>query len=113
MVIQHYDSHKEHHPALPKYPGKLLNDWPPQQIVRHCCSCIIAPLRAAHATTPRFTWVRPVIGSGPKESHHYYCAIGLTRACLLTRQPLIREHAVSPDGFNTMTVRYKHNNLEM
>ncbi|GBO17401.1 hypothetical protein AVEN_209572-1, partial [Araneus ventricosus] len=40
--------------------------------------------------------VRPVIGSGPKEPHHHYCAIGLTRACLLIRQPLLRELTVSP-----------------
>ncbi|GBN07559.1 hypothetical protein AVEN_166866-1 [Araneus ventricosus] len=26
--------------------------------------------------------MRPVIGSGPKEPHHHYCAIGLTRDCL-------------------------------
>ncbi|GBN40113.1 hypothetical protein AVEN_170874-1, partial [Araneus ventricosus] len=31
---------KEHHPNLPKHPGKQLKDQPPQQIVR-CGSCII------------------------------------------------------------------------
>ncbi|GBN43395.1 hypothetical protein AVEN_42389-1 [Araneus ventricosus] len=39
---------------------------------------------------PRKTGVRPVFGDGSKEPHHHYCAIGLTRACLLIRQPLIR-----------------------
>ncbi|GBO46657.1 hypothetical protein AVEN_120245-1 [Araneus ventricosus] len=87
---------KEHHPALPKHPGKQQKDRPPQQIIGHCGSCIIAPLRAAHAATPRFTGVRPVFGIGPKEPHHHYCAVGLTRACLLIRQPLLRELAVSP-----------------
>ncbi|GBL92302.1 hypothetical protein AVEN_35847-1 [Araneus ventricosus] len=87
---------KEHHPALPKHPGKQLKDWPPQQIVGYCGSCIIAPLRAAPAATTRFTGVRPVIGSGPKEPHHHYCAIGSTRSCLLIRQPLLRELTVFP-----------------
>ncbi|GBL92150.1 hypothetical protein AVEN_91498-1 [Araneus ventricosus] len=41
-------------PALPKHPGKQLKDRPPQQIVGHCGSCIIDPLRAAHAATPPF-----------------------------------------------------------
>ncbi|GBM59895.1 hypothetical protein AVEN_62373-1 [Araneus ventricosus] len=90
-------SHKEHHPALPMHPSKLLNDRPPQQIIRHCGSSHYEPpLRAAHTTTPGFTGLRPVIGSGPKKPHHHYYAIGLTRTCLLIRQPLISEHSVSP-----------------
>ncbi|GBN27871.1 hypothetical protein AVEN_250164-1 [Araneus ventricosus] len=32
---------KEHHPALPKHPGKQLKELPPQQIVRHCDSCML------------------------------------------------------------------------
>ncbi|GBM58598.1 hypothetical protein AVEN_166989-1 [Araneus ventricosus] len=87
---------KEHHPALPQHPGKQLKDRPTQQIVGHCGSCIIAPITSGSCSNPRFTGVRPVIGSGPKEPQHHHCAIGLTRACLLIRQPLIREHAVSP-----------------
>ncbi|GBL85225.1 hypothetical protein AVEN_222707-1 [Araneus ventricosus] len=78
-------------PSLPKHPGKQLKDQPPQQIVGHCGSCIITPI-----TTPRFTGVRPFFRSGPEEPHHHYCAIGLTRACLLIRQPLLRELTVSP-----------------
>ncbi|GBM99163.1 hypothetical protein AVEN_272483-1 [Araneus ventricosus] len=70
---------KEHHPALPRHPGKQLKDRPPQQIVGHCGSCIIAP----HYERS-------------KEPHRHYCAIGLTRACLLIRQPLLRELTVSP-----------------
>ncbi|GBL80285.1 hypothetical protein AVEN_263379-1 [Araneus ventricosus] len=81
---------KEPHSALPKHPGKQLEDRPPQQVVRHCGSCIIAPIRSGSCRNPRFTGVRPVIGSGPEEPHHH-CAIRLTRACLLKRQPLIRE----------------------
>ncbi|GBM16565.1 hypothetical protein AVEN_223497-1 [Araneus ventricosus] len=48
------------------------------------------PLRAANATTPRFTGVRPVFGDVPKEPHHHYCTIGLARVSLLIRQHLIR-----------------------
>ncbi|GBO27939.1 hypothetical protein AVEN_105867-1, partial [Araneus ventricosus] len=88
---------EEHHPALPKHPGKQLKGRPPQQIVRHCGSCIIARITSGSCSNPRFTGVRPVIGSEPKEPHHHYCAIGMTRACLLIRQPLLRELTVSPD----------------
>ncbi|GBN27704.1 hypothetical protein AVEN_265324-1 [Araneus ventricosus] len=86
---------KEHHPALPKHPGKQLKDWPPQHIVRHCASCIIDAITSVSCSNPRFTAVRHVIGSGPKEPHHHYCATGLTRAYLIIRQPLLREHTVS------------------
>ncbi|GBO01710.1 hypothetical protein AVEN_46601-1 [Araneus ventricosus] len=47
---------------------------------------------------------------GPKEPHHHYCAIGLTRACLLIRQPLLREHTVSPDGEEAQRVVAKGDN---
>ncbi|GBM16562.1 hypothetical protein AVEN_223495-1 [Araneus ventricosus] len=47
------------------------------------------PLRAANATTPRFTGVRPALGDVPKGPHHHYCTIGLARFNLLIRQPLI------------------------
>ncbi|GBL77148.1 hypothetical protein AVEN_139531-1 [Araneus ventricosus] len=87
---------EEHHPAMPKHPGKQLKDRLPRQVVRHCGSCIIAPITSGSCSNPRFTGVRPVIGSGSKEPHRHYCAIGLTRACLLTRQPLLRELTVSP-----------------
>ncbi|GBN84589.1 hypothetical protein AVEN_211201-1, partial [Araneus ventricosus] len=87
---------KEHHPALPKHPGKQLKDRPPQQIVRHCGSCKTTPITSGSCNNPRFTGARTVIGSGHKEPHHHYCAIGLTRACLLIRQPLLRELTVSP-----------------
>ncbi|GBN53787.1 hypothetical protein AVEN_110890-1 [Araneus ventricosus] len=58
---------KEHHPTLPKHPGKQLKDWPPQQIVGHWASCIINPITSISCSNPRFTGVRPVFGSGPKE----------------------------------------------
>ncbi|GBL98718.1 hypothetical protein AVEN_8620-1 [Araneus ventricosus] len=87
---------KEHHFALPKHPSKQLKDLPPQQIVGHCGSCIIAPITSGSCSNPRFTGVRPINGSGPKEPHHHYCAIGLKRACLIIRQPLLRELTVSP-----------------
>ncbi|GBL90567.1 hypothetical protein AVEN_179477-1 [Araneus ventricosus] len=45
---------KEHHPALPKHPGKQLKDRPSQQIVRHCGSCIIAPLKSGSCSNPPF-----------------------------------------------------------
>ncbi|GBL82768.1 hypothetical protein AVEN_106310-1 [Araneus ventricosus] len=93
------ERHKEHHPALPEHPGKQLKDRPPQQIVRHCGSCIIAPITSGSCSNPRFTGVRPFFGSGPKEPHHHYCAIGWTRACLLIRQDSPpRTHGVSPMG---------------
>ncbi|GBN52874.1 hypothetical protein AVEN_2669-1 [Araneus ventricosus] len=57
---------KEHHPALPKHRGKKLKDRPPQQIVGHCGSCIIAPLRAAHAATPVLQGYDPSSEVGPK-----------------------------------------------
>ncbi|GBN87252.1 hypothetical protein AVEN_157328-1 [Araneus ventricosus] len=47
---------KEHHPVLPKHPGKQLKDWPPQQIVRHCGSCIIAPITSGSCSNPPFHW---------------------------------------------------------
>ncbi|GBL84929.1 hypothetical protein AVEN_42197-1 [Araneus ventricosus] len=45
---------KEHHPALPKHPGKQQKDRPPQQIVRHCGSCIIAPITSGSCCNPPF-----------------------------------------------------------
>ncbi|GBM69183.1 hypothetical protein AVEN_103109-1 [Araneus ventricosus] len=48
---------KEHHPALPKHPGKQLKDRPPQQIVRHCGSCTIAPNTSGSCSNPPFYWV--------------------------------------------------------
>ncbi|GBM96663.1 hypothetical protein AVEN_29481-1 [Araneus ventricosus] len=47
-------SHKEHHPALPKHPGKLLNDCPPQQIVGHYGSCIIVHITSGSCNNPPF-----------------------------------------------------------
>ncbi|GBM23316.1 hypothetical protein AVEN_97731-1 [Araneus ventricosus] len=45
---------QEHHPALPKHPGKELKDRPPQQIVRHSGSCIIAPITSGSCSNPPF-----------------------------------------------------------
>ncbi|GBO10428.1 hypothetical protein AVEN_88359-1 [Araneus ventricosus] len=45
-------SQKQHHPALSQHPGKLLNDRPPQQIVRHGSSCIIAPSTSGSCNNP-------------------------------------------------------------
>ncbi|GBN91307.1 hypothetical protein AVEN_40048-1 [Araneus ventricosus] len=45
---------KEHHPALPKYPGKQLKDRPPQQIVGHYGSCIIASITSGSCSSPPF-----------------------------------------------------------
>ncbi|GBM78250.1 hypothetical protein AVEN_273336-1 [Araneus ventricosus] len=45
---------KEHHPSLPKLPGKQLKDRTPQQIVRHCGSCIIAPITSGSCSNPPF-----------------------------------------------------------
>ncbi|GBO12872.1 hypothetical protein AVEN_34155-1 [Araneus ventricosus] len=42
------------HPALPKYPGKLLNDRPPQQVVGHCGSSITAPITSDSCSNPSF-----------------------------------------------------------
>ncbi|GBM39051.1 hypothetical protein AVEN_119753-1 [Araneus ventricosus] len=41
-------------PRLPKHPGKQLKDQPPQQIVRHCGSCIIAPITSGSCSKPPF-----------------------------------------------------------
>ncbi|GBN19584.1 hypothetical protein AVEN_99514-1, partial [Araneus ventricosus] len=87
---------KEHDPALPKHPCKQLEDRPPQQIIRHCGCYIIALITSGSCNNPQKTGVRPAFGDGLKEPHHHYCAIGLTRACLPIRQPLIHELAVSP-----------------
>ncbi|GBM01810.1 hypothetical protein AVEN_95925-1 [Araneus ventricosus] len=43
---------KEDHPALPNHLG--MNDRPPQQIVRHCGSCIIAPITIGSCINPKF-----------------------------------------------------------
>ncbi|GBM04920.1 hypothetical protein AVEN_126074-1 [Araneus ventricosus] len=45
---------KEHHPALHKHPGKQLKDPPPQQIVGHCGSCIIARIMSGSYSNPLF-----------------------------------------------------------
>ncbi|GBM27303.1 hypothetical protein AVEN_222379-1 [Araneus ventricosus] len=45
---------KEHHPALPKHPGKQLKDRPPQQKVGHCGSYIIAPITSGSCSNPPF-----------------------------------------------------------
>ncbi|GBN66614.1 hypothetical protein AVEN_184519-1 [Araneus ventricosus] len=63
---------KEHHPALPKHPGKLLND---EQIVRHYGSCIIALITSGSCNNPSFNqdttchrkWARR--GTPPLLSH--------------------------------------------
>ncbi|GBO40884.1 hypothetical protein AVEN_217006-1 [Araneus ventricosus] len=47
-------THKDHHPSLLMHPGKQLNDRPPQQIVRHCGSCIIAPITSGSCNNPPF-----------------------------------------------------------
>ncbi|GBO46903.1 hypothetical protein AVEN_65117-1 [Araneus ventricosus] len=41
-------------PALPKHLGKQLKDRPPQQIVKHCDSCIIAPITSGSCSNPPF-----------------------------------------------------------
>ncbi|GBN10001.1 hypothetical protein AVEN_123654-2-1, partial [Araneus ventricosus] len=83
---------KEHHLALPKHPGK----WPAATTDSQALWFLHNSLHYERLMQQpsRFTGVRSVIGSGPKETHHHYCAIGLTRACLLIRQPLIRELTV-------------------
>ncbi|GBL82762.1 hypothetical protein AVEN_240807-1 [Araneus ventricosus] len=45
---------KEHHSALPMHPGKQLEDRPPQQVVRHSGSCIIAPITNGSCNNPPF-----------------------------------------------------------
>ncbi|GBN75846.1 hypothetical protein AVEN_78660-1 [Araneus ventricosus] len=45
---------KEHHPVLPKHPGKQLKVRPPQQIVGHCGSCIIASITRGSYSNPPF-----------------------------------------------------------
>ncbi|GBN98456.1 hypothetical protein AVEN_206541-1 [Araneus ventricosus] len=46
---------KEHHPSLPKHPGKQLKDRPPRQHSRALWFLHNSPpLRAAHAATPSF-----------------------------------------------------------
>ncbi|GBL92347.1 hypothetical protein AVEN_35875-1 [Araneus ventricosus] len=47
---------KEHHPALPKHPDKQMKDRPPQQIVRHCGSCIIVPITSGSCRNPPYYW---------------------------------------------------------
>ncbi|GBM35357.1 hypothetical protein AVEN_144251-1 [Araneus ventricosus] len=85
-------SYKEHHPALPTHSIRVN-----YRVTQALWFLHNSPhYERLMQPSPRLTGVQPVIGSGPKEPHHYYCAIGLTRACLLIRQPLIREHAVSP-----------------
>ncbi|GBN93178.1 hypothetical protein AVEN_238483-1 [Araneus ventricosus] len=103
---------KEHHPALLRHPSKQLKDRPPQQIVRHCGSCIIASITSGSCSNPPFyrgttrhrKWAQrakpPLLrhrideslltytAASPPRTHR---AIGLTRACLLIRQPLLRE----------------------
>ncbi|GBO29756.1 hypothetical protein AVEN_120436-1 [Araneus ventricosus] len=56
-------SQKEHHPALPKHLGKLLNN---EQIVRHCGYCITALITSGscnnssfnQGTTYHWKWAR-------------------------------------------------------
>ncbi|GBN60368.1 hypothetical protein AVEN_65942-1 [Araneus ventricosus] len=45
---------KEHHPTLPKHPGKQLKDRPPQQIVGHYSFCIIATIKSGSCSNPPF-----------------------------------------------------------
>ncbi|GBN10769.1 hypothetical protein AVEN_135961-1 [Araneus ventricosus] len=87
---------KERHPSLPKHPGKQLKDRPPQQIVGHYGSCIIATIKSGSCSNPPFYRGATRHRKWAQRPHHHYCAIGLTRACLLTRQPLLRELTVSP-----------------
>ncbi|GBO33719.1 hypothetical protein AVEN_224750-1 [Araneus ventricosus] len=47
---------KKHQPAFPKHPGLQLKDRPPQQIVGHCGSCIIARITSGSCSNPPFYW---------------------------------------------------------
>ncbi|GBM23346.1 hypothetical protein AVEN_97753-1 [Araneus ventricosus] len=51
---KHPGKQLEDQPALPKHPGKQLEDQPPQQMVRHCGSCIIAPITSGSCNNPPF-----------------------------------------------------------
>ncbi|GBM14810.1 hypothetical protein AVEN_255874-1 [Araneus ventricosus] len=105
----------------PKSTSTLLEDLKNEYLELTLRLPYSPPLRVAHATTPRKSGVRPVFGDGPKEPHHYYCAIGLARASLLIRQPLIRELAEPPDGciptivwsegFKPLLLSHKHIHL--
>ncbi|GBL87382.1 hypothetical protein AVEN_118331-1 [Araneus ventricosus] len=44
----------EHRLALPKHPGKQLKIRPPQQIDRHCGSCLIALITSGSCSNPPF-----------------------------------------------------------
>ncbi|GBM44354.1 hypothetical protein AVEN_185659-1 [Araneus ventricosus] len=74
---------KEHHPALPKHPGKQLKDRPPQQIVRHCGSCIIDTIKSGSCSTvlPGYdpssevgtkSHTTIIVPSGPREPAYLY-----------------------------------------
>ncbi|GBO24658.1 hypothetical protein AVEN_176795-1 [Araneus ventricosus] len=99
---------KEHHPALPKHPGKQLKDRPPRQIVRHCGSCIIAPITSGSCCNPRFTGIRSVIGSGPEEPATPPLLCHRVDESLLTYTAASppRTHGVPPMGLITVNRFY-------